>query len=222
MGWLFRFLSSSIGQKFISGLTGLFLISFLLVHLAGNLQLLNSDVAAAKEAFNKYSDFMSTNPVIRILEIGLVLGFVLHIFYGMKLYFANKAARPVEYATRDANANSKWTSRSMFLSGSIILVFLIIHLLNFFVKARFEGEHDMYTLVVEAFKLPYYSIFYVVAMILLGLHLNHGFQSAFQTFGLLGKKYAPVIKGAGVAVAVIIPLLYAIIPLYFLLGIGGK
>ncbi|MBK6680541.1 MAG: succinate dehydrogenase cytochrome b subunit [Ignavibacteriales bacterium] len=222
MGWLFRFLSSSIGQKFISGLTGLFLISFLLVHLAGNLQLLNSNVEAAKTSFNAYSHFMSTNPIIRILEIGLVLGFALHIFYGLKLYFANKAARPVAYATRDANANSKWTSRSMFLSGSIILAFLILHLLNFFVKARFGGEEDMYTLVVEAFKLPYYSIFYVIAMILLGLHLNHGFQSAFQTFGLLGKKYASVIKGAGVAVAVIIPLLYAIIPLYFLLGIGGK
>lgn len=219
MGWFLRFLSSSIGQKFVSGLTGLFLISFLLVHLAGNFQLFMNDNGVA---FNAYSEFMSTNPIIRTLEIGLVLGFVFHMFIGTKLWLKNKAARPVAYAVRDANANSAWTSRSMFLSGLIIVVFLVIHLRSFFVETRFLGQHDMYKLVVEAFKQPIYSGFYVFAMALLGLHLNHGFQSSFQTFGLLGKKYSPVIKGLGLAFAIIVPLLYAVIPLYFLFGTGGK
>ncbi len=222
MGWFLRFLSSSIGQKLVSGFTGLFLISFLIVHLAGNLQLLNPDTEAARTAFNKYSEFMSSNPLIRILEIGLVLGFVFHMFTGTKLWLQNKSARPVSYGTRNANANSKWTSRSMMLSGSIIVTFLIIHLINFFAKARFGGEHDMFKLVSETFKDPVYSAFYVLAMILLGLHLNHGFQSAFQTFGILGKKFEKLIKGLGLGIAVIIPLLYAIIPLYFLFGKGGN
>lgn len=165
---------------------------------------------------------MSSNPLIRILEIGLVLGFVFHMFTGTKLWLQNKSARPVSYGTRNANANSKWTSRSMMLSGSIIVTFLIIHLINFFAKARFGGDHDMFKLVSETFKDPVYSAFYVVAMILLGLHLNHGFQSAFQTFGILGKKFEKLIKGLGLVIAVIIPLLYAIIPLYFLFGKGGN
>lgn len=219
MGWFLRFLSSSVGQKFVSGLTGLFLISFLLVHLAGNFQLFKNDQGVA---FNAYSEFMSSNPVIRTLEIGLVLGFVFHMFIGIKLYLKNKAARPVAYAVRDANANSSWTSRSMFLSGIIIIVFLIIHLKSFFVETRFLGEKDMYKLVVTAFQQPLYSGFYVVAMVLLGLHLNHGFQSSFQTFGLLGKKFSPLLKGLGLAFAIIVPLLYAIIPLYFLFNSGGK
>jgi succinate dehydrogenase / fumarate reductase cytochrome b subunit len=223
MGWFYRFLSSSIGQKFVSGFTGLFLISFLIVHLIGNFQLLKSDPVLAAEAFNKYSEFMSTNMIIRTLEIGLVLGFLFHIIIGTLLYFKNKAARPVAYATRDANANSAWTSRSMFLSGSIVIVFLVIHLRSFLFEVRFlDNKESMYDLVVKAFQSPLYSGFYVLAMILLGLHLNHGFQSAFQTFGLVGKKYSSAIKVVGFAFSILIPLLFAYMPLYFLFKLGGK
>ncbi|KAB2909295.1 MAG: succinate dehydrogenase cytochrome b subunit [Ignavibacteriales bacterium] len=222
MGWFLRFLTSSVGQKFIQGFTGFFLISFLLVHLAGNLQLLNPNVEVAKESFNKYSEFMSTSMIIRILEIGLVLGFFFHILVGTVLYFRNRATRPIAYGDRRPSKNSSWSSRAMMLTGSLIFVFVVIHLINFFVKARFQGETDMYTLVKAAFTDPLLSSFYIFAMIILGFHLNHGFQSAFQTFGLLGKKYEKFIKGFGTTFAIVISLAFAIIPVFFLIGLGGK
>ena len=214
MGWFFRTFYSTIGKKLIMSLTGLFLCSFLLVHLTGNFQLFKDD---GGEAFNHYSEFMSTNILIRILEIGLFLGFALHITEALWLYFLNKKARPVTYAKNQASENSTLTSRTMIWSGSIVLVFLVVHLKSFFIDHRIIGsELTMYQGVVQTFQEPLYSWFYVLAMVLLGFHLNHGFQSAFQTLGLNHKKYTPLIKTVGLLFSVLIPLGYATMPLYFL------
>lgn len=214
MGWFVRTFYSTIGKKLIMSLTGLFLCSFLLVHLTGNFQLFKND---GGEAFNHYSEFMSTNILIRILEIGLVVGFLLHIIDAIRLYILNKQARPIGYAKNQASANSTLTSRTMIYSGSLVLVFLVIHLRSFAIEHRVIGtDLTMYQSVVESFQQPVYAWFYVFAMVLLGLHLNHGFQSAFQTLGLNHKKYTPLIKTLGLLFSILVPLGYAIMPLYFL------
>lgn len=222
MNWFTRMITSSLGKKLIMGLTGLFLCSFLVVHLSGNLALFNDDGGAA---FNAYSQFMSTNVIIKILEVGLILGFILHIYSSIVIYFENKKARPEDYSTVDAGANSTFFSRTMIYSGLLVLVFLVIHLNTFLVPHRFTGtDLTFYQTVVYAFEDPVYSGFYVFAMILLAFHLNHGFQSAFQTLGLNHKKYTPVIQVIGLLFSIIIPAGFATMPIYFLLRslMGGS
>lgn len=200
-------------------LTGLFLCSFLVIHLIGNVALFTDPVQ-----FNEYTRFMSSNPLIRIMEIVLVAGFLTHIIDAVLLTRANKAAQPVKYAMD--NKKSSWYSRNMGLTGSIILVFLIIHLQSFWYGYKFGAIEmtvdssgaaikDMYTMVLVAFSQLWYSAIYVVAIFLLGSHLNHGFQSAFQSIGLRHKKYTPTIKKAGTAFAVAITLGFISFPIYF-------
>ena len=194
------------------GASGLFLVIFLIMHLSGNLLLLADD---GGEAFNAYARFMSTNWVIRVLEIGLFLGFVIHIVMAALLTRQNRKARPVKYAVNKAQENSPWYSRNMGLTGSLILVFLVIHLKNFFVESRIYGQHNMYQLVKTAFQDPLYVAIYLFSFIILGLHLSHGFQSAFQSWGLNHKTYTPLIKKAGYLFAVVIPSGFAVIPIFF-------
>jgi succinate dehydrogenase / fumarate reductase, cytochrome b subunit len=222
MNWFTKTFSSTIGRKIIMSITGLFLCSFLVIHLIGNLQLFKNDGGAA---FNVYSHFMGTNPVIRTMEIVLLLGFLFHIYDAIVLTRRNKAARPVGYAENRPGENSPWSSRNMGLLGTVILVFLIIHLWNFFVPARFGGldgvvvdnvQYDnLYLRVVQSFQIWWYVVIYVIAMVALAYHLIHGFQSAFQSLGLTHKKYTPFIQKFGYAFSVIICLGFAIIPLYF-------
>lgn len=206
--------SYSLGKKLVMGATGIFLCLFLLVHLSGNLLLFLPDEGAA---FNAYSDFMSHSKLIRLMEVVLFLGFCFHIAEGVRLTVENKKARPIPYgANRQAGAT--WSSRSMGLTGAIVFVFLVVHLNTFFVKHRLlKGEGTMYDAVVEAFASPAYSLFYVAAMGLLGLHLNHGFQSAFQSLGLNHRRYTPLIQKIGVGFSVLVPLGFAALPVYFLL-----
>ena len=184
--------SSSLGKKYLMAITGLFLCSFLIIHFLGNIALFTNPVQ-----FNEYTRFMSSNPIIRVMEIVLVLGFLTHIIDAIILTRANKKAQPVKYAM---NKNkSSWYSRNMGLTGTIILVFLILHLQSFWYEYKF-GEvlmtvdsngneiKDMFTIVKTAFSEWWYSAIYILAMILLGSHLNHGFQSAFQSVGLRHKK----------------------------------
>lgn len=211
--------SSSLGRKYLMAITGLFLCSFLLIHLIGNVALFTDPVQ-----FNEYTRFMSSNPLIRIMEIVLVVGFLAHIIDAIMLTKANKAAQPVKYAMD--KKKSTWYSRNMGLTGSIILAFLILHLQSFWYGYKF-GEvamtldstgaaiKDMYTMVLEAFSQSWYSAIYVAAMILLGTHLNHGFQSAFQSMGLRHKKYTPTIKKVGTAFAVAMTLGFVSFPIYF-------
>ena len=222
MGWFTKMLTSSIGKKLVMALTGLFLCSFLLVHLYGNSILLYGN----KESFDGFSKFMSTFPPLRVLEVGLALGFFLHILQGTILYFQNKHARPVAYAKMPGNETSSIFSRTMIWTGSLVFFFLAVHVKSFFVDIRLAKGHDasMYDAVQSAFKDPVYVGFYLFSLILLAFHLNHGFQSAFQSLGLNHKKFTPIIKGLGLAYAILVPLLFGIIAISFLLNCscGGK
>lgn len=222
MSWFTKTFSSTIGRKVIMSITGLFLCSFLVVHLIGNLQLFKND---GGEAFNIYSEFMGHNPVIRTLELVLLAGFVFHIYDAWALTQRNKSARSVKYAVNHLDQNSNWSSRNMGLLGTVILVFLIVHLYNFFWRARFgdlptqtiEGESvdNLYMVVVESFKIWWYVALYVIAMVALCFHLIHGFASAFQTLGLNHKKYTPAIKAIGYGFSVLVCAGFAAMPLYF-------
>ena len=211
--------SSSLGKKYLMALTGLFLCSFLVIHFLGNITLYTDPVQ-----FNEYTRFMSSNPIIRVMEIVLVAGFLTHIIDAIMLTRANKKAQPVKYAMD--KKQSSWYSRNMGLTGSVILAFLVLHLQSFWYGYKFGSPayatdsaglpiKDMYTMVIEAFGEFWYSGLYVIAVTLLGIHLNHGFQSAFQSVGLRHKKYTPTIKMLGTAFSILITLGFISFPIYF-------
>jgi succinate dehydrogenase / fumarate reductase cytochrome b subunit len=217
MGMLSTLYHSSVGKKFVMGLTGFFLCSFLIVHVSGNLLLFLHDDG---KAFNAFGEFMSTNVVIRTLEIVLFAGFIGHILTGTIVWLKNRAARPQKYVANAAAANSTWMSRTMFLTGSIVFVFLVIHIRTFWVTARFAHEENpsMYEVVRASLSDPSYAALYIVAVALLAFHLRHGFQSAFQTFGLKDQRYAPFIHLAGMVFWLLIPLAFIAMPVYFVLN----
>jgi len=212
---------SSVGQKLLMALTGLFLCSFLVVHLVGNLQLFKNDNG---QAFDHYAEFMSTNPAIRTLEIVLFAGFLIHIIWGLRVWIKNRQARPNRYVANRASENSTLASRITFITGSIVFLFLIVHLWTFFVPTRFGegGELSSFEMVRSAFANPIYDAFYIIALVLLGYHLRQGFQSAFQTFGLRPAWRLPIDVVAAVF-WLLIPIGYASMPVYFLLAsLGGS
>ena len=212
------------------GLTGLFLIVFLIVHCAINAMIFFND---GGQTFNHWGSFMSTNLIVRTLEIGLFAGFILHIIQGFVLWSENRKARPVKYDQYAANTNSKWYSRSMGLLGTLILLFLILHIYHFWVPSRFGGfagiegleettladyndqpVHNLYLEMQQVFRDNLAVVLiYIAGVISLGWHLLHGFQSAFQTFGVNHKRYTPIIQALGAAFSVIVPLLFALMPL---------
>ena len=221
---------SSIGKKIVMGLTGLFLISFLLVHCGINACIFLNDNG---ETFNKAAHFMGTNLFIRTAEIGLFLGLLIHIIQGLVLTYENNKKRPIKYAVNAGNQNSKWYSRSMGLLGTLLLIFLIIHMGDFWTHSRVPGlvgglpeveydgvvYHDLYAKMVEEFKEVFVEIFYVISMFSLGFHLLHGFSSAFQSLGINHSKYNPMIKSVGFGFSIIIPLLFALMPLSIYFGL---
>jgi len=205
---------SSVGQKLLVGVTGLFLCSFLVVHLSGNMLLFKND---AGRAFDTYSEFMSTNIGIRIMEIVLAAGFLIHIILGVSSWISNRLSRPKRYHLIRASENSALSSRTAFITGSIVFIFLVVHLRSFLVPTRFASgrEPSMYHLVRTAFSSPLYDGFYLIALAFLGYHLRHGFQSAFQTFGLR-PGHVKLIDWVAAAFWLLIPIGYAVMPLYFL------
>jgi succinate dehydrogenase / fumarate reductase cytochrome b subunit len=225
-----KFLTASIGRKFVMSITGLFLLVFVGVHLGINLLLIFDD---SGDLFNQGAHFMSTNPLIKVMEPILGLGFIIHIVWSFYLEYQNWMARPVKYAKKNMSGASSWASRNMLILGALVLVFLIIHIINFFVKMKFTGDplltevtvngvdmHNAYALVAGAFKASIaLGIFYIIGGILLGMHLSHGFWSAFQTLGLNNKFWLNRWKVIGTIYAVLIALGYAVIPLYFMLGL---
>lgn len=265
-------MKSSLGKKYWMALTGLFLCLFLSGHLAGNLQLLVPDNALN---FNKYALFMTTNPAVKILSYLTYISIIFHAIDGILLAFQNKAARPIGYAKNNAGANSSWASRNMAVLGTVILVFIVTHMVNFWARMHFddkmplqtvtitaqgqsqefylttdggylpkaqvdqkmiviknrtdfydaganvkvkEGYKDLYKITIDFFKDPNYgllfTILYVLSMIVLSFHLLHGFSSAFQSMGFNHSGYSPLIKSVGKGFAIIVPLLFAIIPVY--------
>jgi succinate dehydrogenase / fumarate reductase cytochrome b subunit len=213
-----RFFNSSVGKKIVMSLTGLFLAIFLVEHLAGNLLLLKSD---GGQAYNDYARFMGGNPIVRILEIGLLSLILLHIVNGIRLWLANRAARGKGYGSYKLDENTTLQARMMKLSAALVLLFLVIHLRKFWVPARFQGEHDVASLVYYTFQQPFYVLFYLVALTVVGYHLRHGFQSAFQTLGFRTKRYQALIEFIAVLFWFVVPVGFAIIPVYIYFFSGG-
>lgn len=210
---------TSVGRKLVMALTGLFLCLFLLEHLYGNLLLYKLDGGVA---FNEYSAFMAGNILIRTVEFGLFAGFIIHILDGLFLTLANRKARPIGYAVNHQAKNSSWFSRNMGLTGSIVFVFLVLHLRTFFFPHRIgHPESEMSFDVANAFQSNWYAALYVVAMVILGMHLNHGFQSAFQTIGWKNKKYNKTLKSAGTIFALLIMIGFASFPIIFYFDLFG-
>lgn len=262
-------LKSSLAKKYWMALTGLFLCLFLAGHLAGNLQLIFSDALH----FNQYALFMTSNPAVKLLSYLTYISILFHAVDGFLLTYQNVKARPIGYAKTDASANSSFSSRNMAILGSIILIFIITHMVNFWAKMHFqdnfplqkttieaqkgmkqdfylttdggyipvadpsyviknkteffdaaanvkvkEGYKDLHKITVEFFRDAKYgllfTILYVLSMIVLAFHLLHGFSSAFQSLGVNNPKYTPAIKLFGKGFAIIVPLLFAIIPIY--------
>jgi succinate dehydrogenase / fumarate reductase cytochrome b subunit len=209
------FLSSSIGKKISMGLTGLFLISFLIVHVSVNSCIFINDGGIT---FNAAAHFMATNPLIRFIEIGLFAGLILHIIFALILTLENKKARPIGYREINGAANSNWYSRSMGILGSLLLIFLVVHLAHFWIDTKiavFTGKADKHNTFNEMKEV--FSNWYIVALYLIGVgsllfHILHGFQSAFQTLGLNHKKYTPIIKKIGIWFSIIVCLLFASMP----------
>ena len=230
-----NFFASSIGKKYTMGLTGFFLITFLIVHCGINSMIFFND---GGETFNHWGHLMGSNLIIRTMEIGLFLFLLLHIIQGLILWAQNRKARPVKYIVNNPEANSKWYSRSMGLLGTLILMFLVLHLYHFWTPSRFggyagieplqeatlasynnQGVHNLYAAMQDVFRDNLLVvIIYVLGVISLCWHLLHGFQSAFQTFGLNHKRYSPLIKGLGVVYSLVICILFALMPIAFYLN----
>lgn len=220
MKWFLDLFSSSLGKKIVMALTGIFLILFLAVHLTGNLQLLKDD---GGKAFNTYAEFMGNNPLIQIISKGNFAFIIIHIIWALMLSIRNRAARgTVGYS--QPNKRSVWASRNMGILGTIILVFLVMHIRHFYAEAHFgslptqmyDGHEakDLYGQVVFWFQKDWYVAIYVFSMIALSFHLWHGFASAFQTLGLNHLKYNPVINFVGKAYAILVPAGFALIPIW--------
>ena len=267
-------LKSSLAKKYWMALTGLFLCLFLAGHLAGNLQFIFSDASA----FNKYALFMTSNPAVKLLSYLTYISILFHAVDGFLLTYQNVKARPIGYAKNNPSKNSSFSSRNMAVLGTLILVFIVTHMVNFWAVMHFDEKMPLQTITVDQMgaKIDYYittdtgkffptdslqlnqmgieirnrtefynkeanvimgegykdlhkitvaffkdaktglmaTILYVLAMFVLAFHLLHGFQSAFQSLGLNNPKYTPAIKGFGAAFAIIVPLLFATIPVY--------
>lgn len=223
--WFGRFLTSSIGKKLIMALTGLFLISFLAVHLAGNLLLITTEVGDG-QSFNEYAYFMTHNPIIKTTSYGLYFFILLHAVQGIALWMKNRAARGPQGYTVKANrtAGASKASFRMGALGTVILIFILLHMAQFWLQMKmgnteliaYEGGEpvkDLYVLVSAAYTNPLFVVGYVVAMIAIAFHLFHGFESAFQTLGLSHKKWTPLVKLVGRTYSIIVPLGFAIIPI---------
>jgi len=266
-------LKSSLAKKYWMSLTGLFLCLFLVGHLAGNLQLIFSDASH----FNEYALFMTTNPVVKILSYVTYISILFHAVDGILLTIQNRKARPIKYAKENAAANTVWASRNMAVLGTLILIFIVTHMVNFWAVMHFdekmplqtaqvdyqgqkydfyittssgkdkyiptnleqagleirnrtefwdktgnlkiaEGYKDLHKVTFAFFKDPKFgliaTILYVISMIVLAFHLSHGFASAFQSLGANNPKYNGLIKGFGKGFSIIVPFLFAIIPVY--------
>jgi succinate dehydrogenase / fumarate reductase cytochrome b subunit len=220
MSWFSTTLSSSLGKKLLMALTGLFLIVFLIGHLAGNMQLFFAHQDNGL-AFNIYAKFMTTNPAVKILSYVTYISILAHVVYSIVLSRKNKSARPVGYSVSTKDSQSTTASRNMGVLGTILLLFIVIHLKAFWYEMHWgvigndaNGNRDLYSIVSAAYAELWYVAIYVVAMFFLAMHLSHGFSSAFQTLGINHKKYTPIINGIGKAFAIIVPLLFAMMPIW--------
>lgn len=221
MNRLVRLFGASVGRKLVAATTGFLLIAFLIGHLFGNLK-----VFQGPESLNAYAAFLQGHPLVWVFRAGLLTVFVLHVWATLSLARENRAARPERYRVYRPQA-ATLVSRSMAVTGILIFVFVVYHLLHFTFGVvgpggtAFAQAHerlDVYAMVVQSFRNPLISGTYLVAMLVLGLHLLHGAASAFQTFGVRHESYDAFIKGACLVVTGLLALGNAAIALLILLG----
>lgn len=213
--------------------TGLFLIAFLVVHMGVNACIFKDFFVPDDngDMFNRAADFMGRTVVIRIMEVVLFAGFFIHIIQGLVLEFQNRNKRKSGYEVPLGGRGSTWYSRSMGLLGTILLIFLILHWWHFWIPSRITAAglmpvdmsnqreaHNMFALMKETFSQWWVVIVYVLACFSLAWHLIHGFQSAFRTFGVHNNRYMKIINVFGTWFSIIVPLIFALMPLSFKLG----
>lgn len=220
MSALIRAITSPIGKKILMALTGLGLIGFLVLHLAGNLL-----IFVGADAFNEYSHKLVSNPLIYVAEGGLLLVFIAHFFTAFDLTAKNRAARPIAYERKERaghTSRKSLASTIMFIGGLTILVFVPLHLWTFKFGPHYElhGIRDLHRLTVEVFQKPGYVVWYVIALAFVGLHLWHGFSSAFQSMGADHPVYTPILRRLGQILAVAIAGGFILIPV-ILFATGG-
>jgi succinate dehydrogenase / fumarate reductase cytochrome b subunit len=218
--------TSSVGTKLLLALTGLALVGFLIVHLAGNLLLF-----WGPEKYNGYAHALISNPLVVPAELGLIAIFLLHVGKAMANFLANRQARPVAYETKawaGGPSRKTWASTTMILSGLITLVFVPLHLVTFKYGADYAsaeaGVRDLYRLLIEVFQHPGYVLYYVFAMAIIGLHLRHGVSSSLQSLGLIPARWTRAFLTAGLLVALAVGGLFVLIPvyIYFFVTPGGQ
>jgi succinate dehydrogenase / fumarate reductase, cytochrome b subunit len=221
MNWSEIF-TSSVGKKLVMAITGLFLITFLVIHVGLNACIFANDNG---KMFNVAAHFMASHWVIRAMEFVLFGGILVHIIQGYVLEFKNRSRRKQKYAIDLGNRGSKWYTRSMGLLGTLLLLFLIMHISHFWVPARITGleevpgekYHNMFGKMVEVFKDPIVVVLYVLGCISLAYHLMHGFQSAFRTLGVHNNRYIALLTPIGNGFSILVSLLFASMPvaIYF-------
>ncbi|RYF44913.1 MAG: succinate dehydrogenase cytochrome b subunit [Cytophagaceae bacterium] len=222
MGWVIRFAKSSVGAKLLMALTGLVLVGFVLGHMVGNLQ-----VYLGPDVYNGYAAFLKSVPeLLWPVRLFLLASVVLHIVSGIRLARINRAARPEAYHFKKYTRAS-FTSRTMLISGLVVLSFLIYHLLHFtlgktdpmhFHLLDDKGRHDVYSMFVFSFQNVYVSVSYIVAMVLLGLHLNHGVSSLFQSLGINHPRFNGLLNKVGPIFSLVIVLGNISMPISVLMG----
>jgi succinate dehydrogenase / fumarate reductase cytochrome b subunit len=212
-----RLFSSSVGTKLLIGATGAALFVYMVLHLAGN-----ALIFAGPEVFNEYSHTLISNPLIIPIEIGLLAIFLVHIYKAVRMYMANTAARPVAYGKKEMaghTSRKSFASSTMIWSGLFILVFVIIHVKQFKFGSWYQtvsdnAVRDLFRTEVEVFQNPLWVVVYVVATLLVGLHLRHGIASAFQSLGLDHPVYTRRLTWLGIGFAVLIGVGLATIPVW--------
>ena len=214
---LLRVLSSSVGTKLVVGATGLLLVAYMILHLVGN-----ALIFFGRDIFNEYSHKLVSNPLIVPIEIGLLLVLLAHIYKSVTMWMQNKAARPVGYQKKELaghTSRKSLASSTMIASGLILLVFIVIHVKQFkfgtfYLESGSATVRDLYRTEIEIFRNPLWVGFYVIATLLVGLHMRHGVSSAFQSLGLDHPRYTRRIVAIGIAVSVIVGGGLALIPIW--------
>jgi succinate dehydrogenase / fumarate reductase cytochrome b subunit len=208
MNWLTTTISSSVGKKLLMALTGFAFLGFLAVHLAGNLT-----IYGGREAFNGYAERLhSFDKPLLIFEMGLAAFALIHVVTGLVLFWQNRKARPVAYAGRKSAGGQTLASATMPYTGILILAFVIFHLASFTFPSK--AGTTIFDIVSRAFQNPLYVVVYVLAMIVVALHVRHGFWSALQTIGANHPKYMPAISACSVVLAVAVGVGFGLIPLF--------
>jgi succinate dehydrogenase / fumarate reductase cytochrome b subunit len=228
-----EFFTSSVGKKFVMAVTGLILILFLIVHVTANACIWAVVFVPGDngEIFNKTADWLGQTLVPRVLEIGLFIFFIVHIVQGYVLEVQNRQKRGVGYAVSMGSKGSAWYRKSMGLLGTLIFLFLIVHIADFWIPSRFGALKDvmyedtpgknfnnLYGRMIEVLSNPWIVVLYVIGSISLAWHLIHGFQSSFRTLGVSNKRYLALLNTTGWIFSIVVSLLFAMMPISVYFG----